>query len=235
VKFTKICILLALVMGFAAALSFPAQAYILDFDIPSVDSGAKISYAGGATPLVGLKLQIDAVSLLTDSDVLISGPYRVTGAGGLGDGTMNFTTGKFSTSVGNVWIFSGGGTITITGEIPGIGITTVETLMTGTFTDAQVVGPLSMKSNTGQVDGNFQDIKYAPLLKYFGLTVPQMDSGGFSVTITVPTGTTPPSGFMTTGVFSGNVLNTVVPLPPSVLLLGSGLLGLLALRGRRKS
>jgi len=227
VKFTKICFLLALVMGFVAALSFPAQAYdIIDFDIPHSNPGASIAYGGLGGPVVGADIAIPELVLETVLGGVIQGPYPVNG------GVLAFTSGNLSSTVDSlVWIFgpnSSPGSITIYGGVPALGIANGTLLLSGTVTDAVAV-------SGGQVDVNCTDTKNTLLLSKLGYP-PQTSIGRVALEGAMsPTGVVPPAGFSLIGVYSSGMSNdVVVPLSPSILLLGTGLVGLLGLRRFKK-
>ena len=73
--------------------------------------------------------------------------------------------------------------------------------------------------------GTFFDTKHPSLLTYYGLTPATPFQGAFTLLFASPN---PGVGgaFASASIFSGNVVNTVVPLPAAALLFGSGLAGL---------
>lgn len=236
-RLTKNILLLALVMALLGALALPAQAYTLDFLVPSSNPGASISYAGGSNPLIGTNLAITEVSGL---DTPLHNGETLTISGGF----LNFTTGDLvyytappPSYMPKTWIFDGNSSlaaVTITGEISSLGIVAGSTLMSGSFTGSSVVnqGATAGPSFFYVTGSSFTDTKNSLLLAYFGL--PDVTcSGNFNIGF-YAANATPPAGFSSTIVTSGDVINNLVPAPSTILLLGTGLMGLVGLRYRRR-
>lgn len=213
------------VMGLLISPS--AMAVELDFNISAPTSGT-VSYngsVGGA--LVGSNIEVDNV-------VGLSTPANANVTALCLSCALNFTTGGLTNAGGpppsgnnnGWWSFGSGGTVTITGGVQlqgGTDIALGSTLLNGTFNSAfvQDLGLQGFKVTFG----TFFDTKHPDLLAYYGLTPGTPFQGAFTLLFDSPN---PGVGgaFTSTNIFSGSVVNTVVPLPAAAWLFGSGLLGL---------
>lgn len=210
-------------MGLLIAPS--AKAMSLDFNIGAPTSGT-VSYdgsVGGA--LVGNNIEVDNV-------VGLSTPTNANVTSLCLSCVLNFTTGGLINAGGpggsnnGWWSFGSGGSVTITGGVQlqgGTDIALGTTLLNGTFNSAfvQDLGLQGFKVTFG----TFFDTKHPDLLAYYGLAPGSPFEGAFTLLFA---SSNPGIGgaFTSASVFSGNVVNTVVPLPAAALLFGSGLLGL---------
>ena len=212
-----------------------AMAVELDFNLSAPTSGT-ISYAGGSNALIGSNIEVDnVVGLLTPANANVTSLCVSC--------VLNFTSGSEMNSGGSNsnnngwWSFGSGGTITITGGVQLQGGTDIglgSTLLTGSFNSAfvQDLGGPGFKVTFG----SFSDTKNANLLSYYGLT----PGAPFQGALTLLFASQNPGvggGFISTSVFSGNVVNApaAVPLPAAAVLFGSGLLGLAGALRRKLS
>jgi hypothetical protein len=238
----KKVVILALTLVLVIALPMAAQAIsTLDFFMgPNQPSTAEIKYIGGVTPLIGK--DINVFNLTVENTPYYSGTTFV-----VTQGRLNFTTGNYTGFQGNEYEFSGPGSLTLKG---GVGyydsghifhqvIANGSTLVTGTFDDAGVIfvsyNPRTKKS-FDIAFADFQDTKNDDLERYLGLSPNSTYNGNFSLSFYISGNVHPPSGFDSKGanVGSGDFINNLVPLPPTALLLGTGLVGLVGLRYRRR-
>jgi hypothetical protein len=222
----KILTILALALAVCGAFAISAQANYLDFFIgPMHPADAKIYFDGGETnPLVGFDINVMSV-IGVDTASHHAVPLTIS------SGRLNFTTGNFTGSSSNTWNFGSGGTFTITGGIAALGIADGTTLVTGNFDFATVYhGTAAFKLGFGDIS----DTKNEDLLEYYGFAADQVFEGLMNLSfITLPVN--PPDAFCSIVVGSGDLQNNPVPIPPAVLLLSSGLLGLSLLPWRKEN
>lgn len=222
--------IIVLAVALCGLLSVQAQADgIIDFGMESLTSGV-ISYDGIGGPLVGTDIQVDNV-------IGIDTPFHA-GIPSLeiSGGLLNFATGNFDgagTSPSS-WNFLPGGEITLTGSInfPGSLGAIDATWLKGSFQGASVI---EFGSSYKFAVAVFTDNKLCPIIGYYyGDTIPDDTTflGGFNLSF-IAEGV-PPGAFTSTTLLSGDLTNTPVPVPASVLLLGSGLLGLVGVPRLRR-
>ncbi len=195
----------------------------LDFGIIAPTPGS-ISYAGGLSPLVGIDIQVDnVVGLVT--------PANNNGTLDISGGLLNFSTGAYLGSPDeDSWSWGGGRNsfIKITGGIPDLNIPDGTALLLGYFGTADV----AYLSGTYNVSfAMFFDQKLEALLAYYGIT-PQNFLGNFNISFNA-NAPTDPFSFASTGVLSGDVVNTPIPEPATLLLLGLGLVGIGLVRRKK--
>jgi hypothetical protein len=151
-----------------------------------------------------------------------------------GNCLLSFTTGSNLTEGPSTWTFDGGGTLSMTGGLNtaagGSGTQIVPagtTLVTsGSFSGPEIV--LSTITNTLQFTGAGTDTKNTTFAGFYGLANPftfvttELSMGGATIT--------PGTGAFTATVTDADFQNTaaallqIVPVPPSGLLVGLGLL-----------
>jgi hypothetical protein len=145
---------------------------------------------------------------------------------------LNFETSANILNGPTNYSWGGGGTFSITGEVPGVTAGSV-TLLSGTFTSATAVAADLPGGGTDFVifSGLGLDVKDGDLLANFGL---YPGTFRFASTDISTTGTINGDGTFSANVDEADVTNTAVPEPSSTLLVLLGL-GSLAAYRRRKS
>jgi hypothetical protein len=208
-------LLILLTVAAVAALADP----LIDF---TGGYGGTISSGGLGSAITGSNISISSLLAL---DV----PQNSGQVLGVTSGALSFTTGTLTSIVNNgggfyTYNYSGGGTFTITGNVPGAGITGTPTLLTGSFYDGSFqihqVGTAYVVSFTG----NGVDTKNADLLTYFGVpTTTQFTFAGFSIGANF-FGSPGANGSFSATAFSTDVANTATPEPSAILITGTCLL-----------
>lgn len=205
-----------------ALLTTTTNASTIDFGIEAPTLGI-ISFAGGAAPLVGAGIQVDSIVGLDTP----SNPDTVISCDGC---VLNFETGAHTGG----WNFASGGNISIVGGAAAAGIGGGETLLSGTFLSATTFDVGGGFFNFKIAGASFTDEKHEDLLDYFGM--PAGDYlGGLNISFSTFGIPAVGAAFTTYALFSGDIVNTAVPVPASVMLFGSGLLGLVGIARRRKA
>ncbi len=189
----------------------------LDFNIDvNQPNGAAISFAGGSNPLKGVNIGVDNVTgknTLLHKNVTVD--FHLTNPT---DGAiLTFTTGNFTPSGPGDWNFVGGGSISI--DLP-LATGGSLNLLSGSFNSAKVTAG----GDTFNVAiSAFTDFKNTRLLNFYGLPTGVPYFGNFNISFDA--NASPGSGFTSIDVLSGDLKNRV-PEPATMLLLGSGLLGM---------
>lgn len=225
----------------------PAQAgAVLNFT-QGPNPGGTVSYAGGLNPLVGTNIPIYNVTGL--GSLANPGDHAIVGSTvNAAYGVLNFVTGAFTGTFGGNDFFAGGGSFVIRGNVPDAGISAPggAVLVSGGFDPSFGVSILNL-GNFNQISGGGPDTKDPGLVSYFNL--PASSSWLFSLT-TNESGRMPgdnngnPSDGarpFTFVVNNASILNETdsqqiaeVPEPASLLLLGTGILGVAAHRWRQR-
>lgn len=201
------------------AASVPPPPY-LDFLIaPFHPLEAKIWYDGGDTPLHGSNISVDSVvGFGTPSNNLVM--MKIF------DGILNFETGNYVGGGSNYWEFSGGGRITLNGIVDfnrnGSADESPITILTGSFKAAYVI---PFPNYFDILITGFSDTKNIDLTSFYGLPdisyLGNMNLSFFGIG-------DPPGSFTSIKVLSGDLVN-IVPVPTTMILLTTGVLGLIGI------
>jgi hypothetical protein len=184
------------------------------------------TYTGGATPLVGEG--IDFFSILGFGTPLNSGNSLLCT-----DCELEFTTGNLLSFAFGVYTFAPGGTFTVVGDVPFLGLDDA-TLVSGTFTQSVV---LSNLTDTVTFQSIGIDSKHPELAGHYGLDPNQFTAANGQLAAgSVRFGAFGPANSFVGTVTNADVDNTPNPVPePGTLgLLGVGLLALGLLLHRRR-
>ena len=211
--------------GQAQALLVPQ----LQFDLPNtgVNPAWSVTYAGQSSPTALLTGTVKANNVMGVNTPLNGGLPGIP----ITDGVFTFESGNLKSydSINKTWHFDQGGRVMLTGSIAALGISKAP-LMWGTFTTDVTVARTDIGGiyNFNVTSGGFQDEKNPVLTAYYGL--PNTGYAGvfdliFSAKIVGN------NGLSSTSITGGTVVNAApVPVPPSVLLLGTSLAGFIAFR-----
>jgi hypothetical protein len=199
-----------LVAFVASLMVTPVDAGFLDFSlVPTAGQTSTIAYPGGNSPLTGTNLTI--LSITGQQTPLLDGITLP-----LNNTHLDFTSGAFLTTTPTGWEFSSGGTITITGDLPGT-TTPLVTLFSGTF-DAPIF-VTAIGNDFKVTDAAFVGLLNPTLAALFG--IPVQGTGALSILFNSPATVGGP--ISDTGFNSGNAAIATVPEPPSAVLVAAGL------------
>lgn len=206
----------------------------IDFLVNTPTSGS-ISYAGGASPLVGNGIDVDGVVGIFGTPLNNNAMFKCLNC------VLSFQTGGFLGGAPSQWTFGTGGSIQLIGSVDSnnnniqdagdIGGLTGTTLFSGYFGAANpTVTPFGPGFKiVGAAFNSFVDTSLAGL---FGLQ-PQPRGFGGSMNISFFATGLPASAFTSKGMGSGNIFAST-PEPGSALLMGTVLIGIGALMSRRQ-
>src|SRR4029453_7987599 len=151
-------------LALALILTLPAPslaAPVLKFDDP-LSPGGNVSYSGTlGTPIVGTDIQFQTI---TGIGTPLNSGVQLSCVGFL----LDFQTGGVTSEGPTTWNATGGGSLTITGAIPGLGLGAGTTLAIGSF--ANVPNPTVNGADTSAEFSGFGfDQKNETLADFYGL------------------------------------------------------------------
>ncbi len=230
----RILMCVLFLVGFFGFATPPAQADGIDFT--SASGGGTIGYNGKSTSdLIAKRVPITTVGFTGMSDQNVTGYTCGAGNFTFTCGLLAFTTGSFISKTSNSYTFNGGGSVTVSGIVPGgSGLVTLVSATFANPVNVTLVSGTGGKNSIWQVSGAITvTAADASLTQLFpGLELSSSGALGSLVQIR----------FMitSTGAFVGTaqsqdvfVPGQMVPEPSSMFLLGTGFVALGTMLRRR--
>ncbi len=204
------------VLLFAGLASANAQ---LDFSLPAFGAGS-ISYNPGSGSITGTGIQVTSIK---GTDGTLHNDQSI----GCNSCVINFTSGSLVSVASGLYTFASGGTFTLVGSVLGGPVTS---LLSGVFSSAtlQTAGGYAFETAL------FTTAVSKAITDYYGMpATPPNYAGGVAIMFGASYGA---GGSITSStLFGGTVGATAVaPEPATIVLLGTVLLGLVALERRRQ-
>jgi hypothetical protein len=198
----------------------------LFFDGPSTMPGGSLLYNGSATgDLTGARIPITSIGLGGGPSDAVSG----LSCGGSSCGWLQFTTGSLASYTTGSYVFNGGGMLSVIGTVPGQSgpaTTLVSAVFVGPVTVTQISGSTWQLVGTISVTGASSAVtQLFPNL--------QLPSSGTLSNVVIMFNMRPSGTFSGTAEGS-NVFVSTAPEASSLILLGSGLVGVGGFLRRRR-
>jgi len=207
----RVLLMIGLIFSLSEFAAPVLAAPVLDFGTGFAGSGGSVTYDPATKNVIGTGIPLDVL--------IVAGANNNNGVWDLSGGFV----GGFGGSAALLNFDTNSGNITVTGAIPTLGINQNIDLLTGTIVGWDVIqseNTLRISEMTGS------DVKHELLLAALGLdSLTPFTFVGFN--ISSKEGEAGPYV-----AFSTDILNTPVPIPPAILLLGGGLAGLAVIKRR---
>ncbi len=215
----------------------PANASQIHFDLNLPDTSGAIYYAGGNTPLMGENIPVHIVTGLdTPSNNGIE--FNII------NGLLNFQTGNltsYSSNGGNqMWTFSNGGSLTLSGtvDVDGEGDVDPDEPTGDLVYDGEFYSNFVLELGAGSFNywvtiESLSDSKNEDLVDLFGMPNGLYD-GGFNISFLAEVINEDTHAFQSIDTLTGDFTNMPVPIPGAIWLLGSGLIGLVGISRRKQ-
>jgi hypothetical protein len=185
-------------------------------------AGGTLTYDGLGGPAVGTDIQFVEI-------VGIESPLNSGVVLDCVDCVLNFVTGPNLLEGPPQYTWAGGGTITLTGDVPALGLDDV-LLLSGSFVATPNTPGLAASGNSALFLAIGTDTKHEALAGFYGFGP---DNWNFASTeIALGTFTLGESGAFSAIPNQADLINAAVPEPATLLLIGSGFVGLGWLRRR---
>jgi hypothetical protein len=201
----------------STALAIPA----LVFDTTPGGAGGMLTYDGTGGPLLGADIVF--VNIVGVDTPLNSGAVLACT-----DCSLTFTTGANTQEGPPGWVWDGGGSFTLTGDVVALGLDDA-VLLSGTFTGTPNTPGLAAGETSALFFALGVDTKNAVLAGFFGLG--PNDWNFANTEIALGTFTLGAGGAFSAIPNQADIINTqAVPNPMPLLLLGMGMVGVITMR-----
>jgi hypothetical protein len=213
-------------LGLVAVLTLPVETRVeggsLVFDTTPGGAGGTLNYDGAGGPAIGTDIVFVNIQ---GNDTALNSGVLLTCSGCL----LNFATGANTVEGPPGWSWAGGGSFTLTGSVPALGIVD-EVLLSGAFT-----GTTNTPGMVGETSGLFfaigLDVKNPTLLSFYGESNP-FQFANTEIALDALT-VNPVTGAFTSIPNQADIINaSQVKNPWTLALLGLGLVGI-GIVGRR--
>jgi hypothetical protein len=210
-------ILAGLVLLPSTALAIPS----IVFDTTPGGAGGTLNYDGAGGPAIGTDIvfvEIQGVDTPANTGVTLA----------CVNCSLDFTTGaNTQEGPGQLWIWDGGGSFTLTGDVPALGLVGA-TLLTGTFTGTANTPGLAGTDPNALFVAIGTDTKDPTLAAFYGLTNPFTFA---NTEIALSTFASAADGSFVSVPNQADIINAAqVSNPMTVLLIGLGLASLMAVK-----